>query len=95
MKFQMPNKLVFLLSSVLLGGCAAEQTMTEQRFGESVRQMVRAQVYDSSTLSAPSEGTVESTDGAMLEGVIESYRNTEGDAGAIGNEITINVGDGQ
>lgn len=95
MKFQTSQKLAFLLPALLLGGCANEPTLTEQNFGESVRQMVRAQTYDPSTISSPSEATIERTDGEMLEGAIESYRSRETDTGSVNEEITINVGGGQ
>jgi len=95
MKLQINHKLAFLLPAVLLGGCATDPTLTEQNFGDSVRQMVNAQIYDPSTISNPSDATIEGTDGRMLEGVIESYQTTETDSGSVGEEITINVGGGQ
>jgi type IV pilus biogenesis protein CpaD/CtpE len=89
------SKAATLLPFLLLGACATEPTMTERNFGDSVRQMVRAQVNDPSTLSSPSEATVNRTDGQMIEGVLESYRTTNADAGNVGEEITINVGGDQ
>lgn len=94
MKIQTNHKLAFLLPALLLGGCATNPTLTEQNFGDSVRQMVRAQIYDPSTISNPSDAAVESTDGRMLETVIESYQTPE-TTGSVGDEITINVGGGQ
>ena len=64
--------LISLSAALLLGACASEPTMTERSFGDSVRQMITAQTYDQSTLSAPSDRTVESTDGQMLQGAPES-----------------------
>ena len=92
MKINSAHKLASLAAALLLTACATEPTMTEQNFGQSVRQMVNAQTYDPSTLSAPSEATIERTDGQMLEAALESYRETVADPNSVGSEITINVG---
>lgn len=84
-----------LLAALLLGGCAAEPTMTERHFGEAVRQTIRAQTYDQSTLSSPSEATVERTDGQMLEAALEAYRGTVANPANVGQGVTINIGEGQ
>jgi len=95
MNNRISTALVCLLPVLLAAGCASEPTATERNFGDSVRSMVRAQVSDPSTLANPSEATVDSTDGQMLEGALEAYRLTVADPGAVGSEITINVGSGQ
>jgi len=84
-----------LLSILLLGACANETTMTEREFGDSVRQMVRAQTYDASTLETPSLDPIDGTDGQLLEGVVEVYRNDVGQPDSVANDIVINVGGGQ
>jgi hypothetical protein len=76
--------------AVSLGACAP--SLTEQHFGDSVRQMVRAQAYDPSTLDAPSEEAIDSTDGPLLEGVLEAYRGDVARREPVGNDIVINVG---
>ena len=85
--------LACLSVTLLLGACASEPTMTERTFGDSVRQMIQAQTYDPSTISAPAEGAIENTDGQMLESALEAYRATVADQGQVGSEITINVGE--
>jgi type IV pilus biogenesis protein CpaD/CtpE len=84
--------LASLSATLLLAACASEPTATERAFGDSVRQMISAQTYDPSTLTNPPEGAIENTDGQMLQGALESYRETVADQGAVGDSITINVG---
>ena len=81
--------------TLLLGACANEPTMTERNFGESVRQMVRAQTYDPSTLETPSLEPIDGTDGQLLEGTVETYRGGAAEDGSAGSGVTINVGGGQ
>jgi type IV pilus biogenesis protein CpaD/CtpE len=61
--------------TLLLGACANEPRLTELNFGDSVRQMIRAQTYDPATLSSPSEQPVEDTDGQLLDNALGVYRN--------------------
>ena len=91
MKTNWQNKLIYLLPAVLLVGCANKPTMTEATFGDSVRQMVRAQTLDQSTLTNPSDEAIESTDGQKLEGVLEAYRTIVADPGSASNGVTISV----
>jgi hypothetical protein len=86
---------VGLALPLLLGACASEPTQTERNFGESVRQMVRSQTYDPSTLTTPSEAPVDRTDGQLLEGAIEAYRGDVAPRDAVGSEVQISVGGGQ
>lgn len=88
-----PVTAVSLLAALLLGGCANQETLTERNFGESVRNMVRAQTYDPSTLSNPDSTPVDGTDGQKIETAIETYRSgSTGNPQAVGNEIQISVG---
>lgn len=80
------------LALVLLGACANEPTMTETHFGDAVRQMVRAQVYDPSTLETPSAEPADGTDGQMLEGALGTYRSDAASRESVGNAIQISVG---
>jgi hypothetical protein len=81
--------------AAVLGACANETTMTERNYGESVRQMIRAQTYDPSTLESPALDAPNETDGQLLEGVMEVYRTDVGQPEAVSNDIVINVGGGQ
>ena len=73
----------------------SEPTQTERHFGESVRQMVRAQTHDPSTLSSPSTEAVESTDGQLLGGALEAYRGSVANPASGTNEVLISVEGGQ
>ena len=87
---------VSLLAVLLLGGCANQETLTERNFGESVRNMVRAQTYDASTLSNPDSTPVDGTDGQKLETVVEAYRSgNTGSTQTVSQPIEISVGGGQ
>jgi hypothetical protein len=83
------------LAMLLLGACAGEPTLTERNFGDSVRQMVRAQTAHPETLTAPSNDPVTSADGQILEAVLEVYRTDVAKPASVGDEIVINVGGGQ
>ena len=67
--------LVMLGLPLLLCGCVTEPTQTEASFGDSVRQMIQAQTHDPSTLTNPSEESVEGADGQRAESVLEAYRS--------------------
>ena len=88
------KRIVTALPALLLCACASKPTATESNFGDSVRQIVRAQTYDPGTLTAPSAETIESGDGQRLEGVIEVYRTDIAKPETVDNEIVINVGGG-
>lgn len=95
MKINLQRNVAYLLPALWLTACATEPTMTEENFGDSVRQMIRAQTYDPSTLTSPSTEAIDSTDGQMLEGALKAYRETVADPASVGNEISIGVGNGQ
>lgn len=88
------NALAALAMTALVTACANEPTGTERNFGASVRNMIEAQTYDPSTLSAPSTETIEDTDGRRLEAVLDVYRSDVAKPEAVNDEIVINV-DGQ
>ena len=88
-------KLAALLTTLVLGACSHSPTMTEQSYGDSVRNMIRAQTYDPATLDDSSEPTVEATDGQKLEGALETYREAAGNTQSVSQPINISVGGGQ
>ena len=83
---------VVVTSSLGLGACVAEPTLTETNFGDSVRQMIQVQTYDPSTLTTPSTETVDSSDGQRLENVLEAYRTDVAKPAAVNEPVVINVG---
>jgi hypothetical protein len=79
------TKLVSLVLPALiaLAGCSAYPN-TKADFGNSVRQMVRAQTSESGPVDS---SPVETGDGQRLENVLKALRSdvTRGDDGAQGN----------
>jgi hypothetical protein len=61
------------LVTLLLGGCA-DTPLADADYGNSVRQMVRAQTFDPAAASNPAALAPEITDGARLEKALEVYR---------------------
>ena len=85
-------KSAALLALCVLAGCATDPTVSEQNFGNAVRNMVRVQTYDPSTLDGGAGGEIEPADGQKLEGALETYRAAGGSTESVGQEISINVG---
>jgi len=92
MKTRSTKILAFLLPALALAACASNPTATEQEFGDSVRNMVRAQIADPNTISNPNEEAIVLTDGQMLGGTLEAYRQTIADPASASEEITISLG---
>jgi type IV pilus biogenesis protein CpaD/CtpE len=86
--------LAGISASALLAACTTEPTATEANFGASVRQMIEAQTYDPSTLTAPSTETIDSGDGRRLETVLETYRTDVAKPAVVNEDIVVSV-DGQ
>lgn len=78
--------------ALLLGACANEPRLTELNYGDSVRQMIRAQTYDPATLSSPSENPVDGTDGQLLDNALGVYRNDVWKTEASGGDAAIDAG---
>ena len=87
--------LAALTGPMLLGACAHEPTALERNFGSSVRNMIEAQTYDPSTLSSPSDETIEQADGRRLEAVLEVYRTDVAQPAAASEDIVISVDGGR
>ena len=82
---------ILTAAAMLLSGCATEPSATEKDFGNSVRQMVRAQTYDPSTLDNPSRQPVTGLDGEHADIVLDAYRTDIAKPEQVRNEIQINV----
>lgn len=82
-----------VICGLALGGCVGTgPTQTELNFGDSVRQMIRAQTYDP---SAPTDDdAVDRTDGPLLDNALEAYRGDVGDRDAVGNDIQVGADGG-
>jgi type IV pilus biogenesis protein CpaD/CtpE len=84
--------LASLIVVALASGCATEPSGVEEDFGTSVRQMIRAQTYDPSTLENPSREPVTGLDGEYAEAVVDAYKGDIAKPEQVRNEIEINVG---
>ncbi len=78
--------------AIVIGGCETT-TRVEDEYGESVRQMVNAQVYDAATLTSPSAKPVEGADPDMVNGAIEALREHVSRPEDVGQDLIIQVGD--
>lgn len=88
------NKFYLLTSVfalVMTAGCA-EHSQVEREFGNSVRQVTRAQTLDSMNVVAPDPDPVDQTDGQRMEAVMETYREDVAKPEGIGQDIIIQVG---
>jgi hypothetical protein len=74
------------------GGCATEPTVSEQQFGSSVRQMIRAQLYDPAAAERPSPDPVTGLDGPQAEQALARHRQTVGRPEEVRSEIIVNIG---
>ena len=84
---------VALVSALITaGGCATPESAVEADFGNSVREMIRAQTYDPSTLDRPSQVPVTGIDGEHAGFVLDTYRTSLGKPEAVSQQIQINVG---
>lgn len=88
-----------VLITGLLGGCAAWDSRpyrVEKDFGNSVREMVRAQTYDQSKVLHPDPEPVKVYDGKKGERVLEkAYRQDIGKPQKTEQNIIFNIGGGK
>jgi len=86
-------KLLIIVSLLSLSACnKQEMTKSEEEFGSSVRNMIKSQIYDQSTVDYPSTATHSSQDGKKSEQVMGTYRNSVSKKQEVNNDIQINVG---
>ena len=74
----------------LMTGCGP--TLSERNHGVSVRQMVRAQIYDPEAAANPSLYPANVLDGKLGRPIIEAYRADVAAPEQVKQDITINVG---
>jgi non-homologous end joining protein Ku len=75
---------------IVLAGCSSSSRV-EDEYGESVRQMVNAQVYDAATLSNPSTKPVEGADPDMVINAVETLREHVAAPEKVGEDLTLRV----
>lgn len=78
---------------VLLAGCSASRV--EHEYGESVRQMINAQVHDPATLTDPSAAAVEGADPDMVNAAIEAFREHVARPEEVASPIVLRFGGSQ
>jgi type IV pilus biogenesis protein CpaD/CtpE len=84
-------RIALLGALVAAPGCATQESAVEADFGNSVREMIRAQTYDPSTLDQPSRVPVTGIDGEHAGYVLDTYRTDLGKPATITQQIQINV----
>jgi type IV pilus biogenesis protein CpaD/CtpE len=87
--------LISALVPLLLTACGSQPSRVEQNFGNSVRQMVRAQTANPDASANPPTQATNETDGQMLEGALEGYRGDTAQRGTVGGALDVGVGGGQ
>lgn len=84
-----------LLLALTLGatsGCYSGKTATEEDFGNSVRQMSRAQTLNPETTTLPDPEPIDQGDGDRLNNVLETYRSDVAKPESVKEDIVVNVG---
>lgn len=79
-----------VLGAATLTGC--NTTPLESDYGQSVKQMQQAQVFDRTTLTNPSTAAVEGADPEMLNMAVQSLRAEPSDRTKIAQPMTISIG---
>lgn len=87
--------LALAVLPLILTACSSGPSRVEQNFGDSVRQMIRAQTANPDTYSNPPTQAPDETDGQMLEGALEGYRGDAGQRGSVGGALEVGVGGGR
>jgi non-homologous end joining protein Ku len=80
---------------IVLASCSST-SQVEDEYGESVRQMINAQVYDPATLSNPSAKPVEGADPDMVNNAVQAMREHVAAPEKVGEDLVLHVrGQGQ
>ena len=87
---------IITLSIVLTGtGCQSGDPVTlEQDYGNSVRQMVRSQIYDWDVARAPHPEPPLTLDGVKASNSLDSYREDIGKPESTEQPVLINIESG-
>ncbi|MCF6293980.1 MAG: hypothetical protein L3J04_11360 [Robiginitomaculum sp.] len=76
-KWHLSQRLAFLFLVIFFSGCASVQKNEPKKLGSSVRAMIKAQIYDRSTIKNPPLDVVEGMDSKKAIGNLrETYRKT-------------------
>lgn len=83
---------VFILMSVFVTGCSStDPTRVEADYGNSVRNMIEAQIYDPEAANNPPSEPPTSLDGGYAEEVLEAYRDNVSKPEDVKRSISIEI----
>lgn len=84
-------KTVAFCAAILLNiGCA--ETRTEREFGDSVRSVMNAQIYDQGAAISPSTEPVTGGHAGRLESVIETHSTDTTKTGEVSKPVVVEIG---
>jgi len=87
-------KTVAVCAAILLNiGCA--ETRTEREFGDSVRSVMNAQIYDKGAALSPSTEPVTGGHAGRLEGVIETHSTDSAKTSDVSKPLVLEIGSNQ
>lgn len=75
----------------LIVGCASHN-LTGAEFGDAVRQVTRAQIYDTNAAANPDPEAVLGGDPERLNNTLAGHRKDVASPQGVGQPVTINVG---
>jgi type IV pilus biogenesis protein CpaD/CtpE len=91
----MHTVLGLLVAGVLCAGCAStaetDATRVENDFGNSVRQMVKGQIYDPKAAAKPSAEPPMGMDGVQGEAVLKTHREHVGNPNAVQEDLRLGI----
>lgn len=85
--------LILAACMVTTAGCASKSG-TERDFGDSVRQVTNAQVYDPNAAANPDPSPVVGGDPDRLNNSLDGHRKDVASPAGVAAPVTVNVGNG-
>ena len=82
---------VLALFALIIGCASTDPQRVEDDFGNSVRHMVDAQIYDREAAANPSTEAVTGMDGVQAEAVMDVYRKHIGDPDKVNESLRIEI----
>ncbi len=83
-----------VLAAMTLAACTTtDPTRVEEDFGNSVRHMVNAQIYDQEAAQNPPKDPPMGIDAVQAEAVLKVYREHVGDPEEVTDTLRINISD--
>lgn len=76
---------------MFVAGCATKSS-TESQFGDAVRQVTKAQIYDADAAANPDPAAVVGGDPVRLNNTLSGHRKDVASPKSVDSPVTINVG---